>query len=140
MIFEELTVKLVYENTLIEGKLYLCEVAPDNIEQVLVEVCFDNQKISKMDNNFFEALQALREEFENRNIQIICNGAAKNVYPSPMQMTMGSGRTAYLLKLGQQAKSADIVDIFDCIDTLTFVSVKEQKIFYSDWIKSLTKQ
>lgn len=136
---ERLPVRLMCRNTQINGELGLYEEAPDDNKQVLLEISFNDQRISKMANNFFEALQAIREELEINKIQIICNGAAKNVYPSPMQMSMGCGRMAYLLKTGQQAKSADIVDIFNCIDTLTFVSVKEQKIFYRDWIKSISK-
>jgi hypothetical protein len=137
MCIEKMSVKLACENTIILGRLELYEESPDDEEQVLIRIYFSGQKISKMGRNFFEALQNLREELENKNIQIICNGAAKNVYPSPMQMSMGDGRTAYLLKLGQQARSADIVGIFDCIDTLTFVGTKEQKAFYSDWLKSV---
>ncbi|MEH7304129.1 hypothetical protein [Neobacillus drentensis] len=56
------------------------------------------------------------------NLQIICNGAALNVYPSPMALSMGSGRLAYKLNFGKQAISEDLVDIFDCDDTLNFVA------------------
>lgn len=140
MYFDESTVKLVFDgNNMFEGKLVLYEEAPDDNTQVLIEIYFNDQKVSKMDDNFFQALQNLREDLENKNIQIMCNGAAKNVYPSPMQMSMGSGRTAYLLKLSQQAKNADIVDIFGCMDTLIFVTVKEQESFYRDWIKSISQ-
>ena len=139
MYHEELDVKLMHEDTLIEGKLDLYEEAPDDREQVLVELSFCDKVISKMDNNYFEALQQLRVELEKVNIQILCNGAAKNVYPSTMQMSMGSCRTAYILSHGRQAKSADIVDIFGCLDSLVFVSVAEQKAFYDVWIERFTK-
>ena len=141
MCYEKLSVKLVLcGNTTLEGDLYLYEEAPNDSDQVQIEIDFNDQKISKMDDNFFQALQNLRKELEDKNIQIMCNGAAKNVFPSPMQLSMGSGRTAYLLKLGQQAKNADIIDIFDCLDSLTFVNVKEQEVFYKDWIKSISQQ
>ena len=138
MNFEKLPLKLlIHGDTLLEGELYLYEKDPNDNNQVLIEVSFNDQKISKTGDNFFRALQNLRKKLENKHIQIICNGAALNVYPSPMQMSMGSCRTAYLLQLGQQAKRIDIVDIFSCLDSLTFVSVKEQELFYKKWIKSI---
>lgn len=141
MNFEKLPVGLVFhEKALLDGYLYLYEEAPNDGNQVLIEIQFSSQKISKTDDTFFQALQNLRKELEDKHIQILCNGAARNVYPSPMQMSMGSGRTAYLLKLGQQAKNADIIDIFGYQDSLTFVSVEEQEVFYRDWIRSISEQ
>ncbi|EKR10514.1 hypothetical protein LEP1GSC122_3861 [Leptospira kirschneri serovar Valbuzzi str. 200702274] len=40
--------------------------------------------------------------------------------------------------MGEQAKSKDIVDIFDCDNHLEFATVDEQEKFYRDWISSLT--
>lgn len=71
------------------------------------------------------------------NIQIICNGAGKNVYPSGMQVSMGTGRAAYKLFLGQKASIADVVDIFDIDDSLEFVNISEQSDFYNTWVKSV---
>jgi pantothenate synthetase len=139
MCSEELIVQLECENILMDGKLNLYEEAPDDNEQVLIEIYFHNQKVCKMAENFFRALQALRHDLEKINVQIICNGAAKNVYPSPMQLSMGSCRTAYMLQLGHRARSSDIVDIFECMNSLECVNVKRQEEFYSRWLKSLAK-
>ncbi len=71
------------------------------------------------------------------NIQIYCNFAVRNIYPSNMQRSMGTGRTAYQLYLREQAKSKDVVDILDYDNILEFVTVDEQEKFYRDWISSL---
>ncbi len=104
---------------------------------VLIELTFSGRKFSSKSENFFSALQALREELERKNIQILCNGAAKNIYPSPMQMSMGSGRKAYKLSIGQQAKNSDVVDIFDYDEELDFVNLDEQSKYYSECLKSI---
>ncbi|HCL04141.1 MAG TPA: hypothetical protein DHW61_17325 [Lachnoclostridium phytofermentans] len=70
--------------------LFLYVEAPDNEEMLLIETTINGEKINLKSENFFSALQTLRKELENINIQIVCNGAARKVYPSPMQMSMGS--------------------------------------------------
>ena len=104
---------------------------------VVLELNNGDEKISYKSENFFYALKNLREELESRNIQIICNGTAKNIYPSTMQMSMGSGRVAYKLFIGEPAKNSDVVDIFDCDEELEFVSVAKQYKYYVDWLKSI---
>lgn len=104
---------------------------------VLLEITVDCQKVSYKSENFFYALMNLRKELENKNIQIICNGAAKNIYPSPMQMSMGSGKTAYKLCMGKQARNSDVVDIFDCDEDLEFANIEEQSKYYAEWLKSI---
>lgn len=104
---------------------------------VLVETIVSGHKINIKADNFFSALLTLRKELEKKNIQIVCNGAARNVYPSSMQMSMGSGRIAYKLSKGQQAKNSDIVDIFDCDEELDFVDIDEQLKYYIEWLKSV---
>ncbi|PEJ59292.1 hypothetical protein CN601_18955 [Bacillus sp. AFS017336] len=54
-----------------------------------------------------------------------------------MTRSMGSGRLAYKLSFGKQALSWDLVDIFDCDDTLKFVTILEQRNYYKNWLKSL---
>lgn len=79
------------EGKLIEGIIEIFEEAPDNEDLVLIELTIEGTKISYHGENFFQALQALREHLEEQHIQIICNGAAINVFPSPMQLSMGTG-------------------------------------------------
>jgi hypothetical protein len=122
---------------IINATLKIYEEAPDDRENVLIELFFDQKVIRKKDENFFYALQALRRELELEKILIMCNGGAENVYPSPMIFDMGPARKAYILKLGCYAKQADVVDIFEKADNLKFSSVDEQTNFYEKWINSI---
>jgi hypothetical protein len=54
-----------------------------------------------------------------------------------MVISTGIGRLAYKLHLGGQAKIEDLVDIFDCVVNLKFVTINQQLTFYEDWFKSL---
>lgn len=124
------------ENT-IDEELILFEELPDDEDMVLLEMTVEGQKISCTSDNFFSALIGLRNELEEKGIQILCNGAAKNVYPSPMQLSMGYGRKAYKMYLGQQARNSDTVDIFEREEDLKFTNIEEQSKFYGEWIKSI---
>lgn len=79
------------------------------------------------------------KDLEKYNLQIICNGSARNVYPSAMQFSMGNTRKAYQLYPGKQAAMNDLVDIFDCDENLEFTSVEKQINYFNDWIKSFSK-
>ncbi len=125
------------EGEIIEGILKLYEESPNDEDMVLIELTVDSNTISFQDENFFEAFQALRRHLEERHIQIMCNGAAINVYPSPMQLSMGVGRSAYKLNVGKPATTEDIVDIFEYEGNLKFVGIEEQLNYYISWSKSL---
>ncbi|MCG8542539.1 MAG: hypothetical protein MJA82_21790 [Clostridia bacterium] len=140
MEIEKKSVKLLIDGiNVINEDLTLYEESPDDGDMVLLEIVINGQKISCKSDNFFLALRYLRKELENKNIQIMCNGCAKNVHPSPMQLSMGSGRMAYKLYIGQQARKTDIVDIFDCDEGVSFVGIDEQSEFYDKWVKSIIK-
>ena len=128
---------LINEEKMILADLVLHEEVIDDEDMVLLELNIDSQKICYKSENFFSALQNLRKELEKKNIQIICNGTAKNIYPSSMQMSMGSGRAAYKLCIGEQARNSDAVDIFDCDEELEFVNIEEQHKYYAEWLKSI---
>jgi hypothetical protein len=136
---ENLMVKLAVNGTeILSLELVLYEEVPDEQDMVLIEIMIDGQKINAKSESFFNALLELRKELEKRSIQIMCNGAAENVYPSPMQLSMGVGRIAYKQYLGQQARKSDIVDIFDCDNSLNFVSIEAQLRFHNDWLGCAT--
>jgi len=133
---ERKIVKLIFnEEKQIYTDLFLYDDAED--DKVLLEIIVENHMLRYKDDNFFSALLELRNELEKKNIQIICNGSAKNIYPSPMQMNMGSGRSAYKLFIGKQAQNINIVDIFDCDEDLEFVSIEEQYNYYTEWTRSI---
>ena len=90
-------------------------------------------------DNYFDALEKLRRYLEDRNEKILCKGSNENVYPSAMQLNAGSGRNAYSLALGRQAKLVDVVDIFEESDFDSCVSCDKQNDFFERWTESLNK-
>lgn len=134
-------VKLMNQDRrVISGVLTLYEVSRKDPDLVCIRLDFDEISVEFHAEYFFEGLLLLRRHLEAERRQIMCNGAAKSVYPSPMQLSMGDGRLAYKLEMGQQAKMVDIVDIFAFDDTLEFVGVDEQYESYQTWLHSLIRQ
>ena len=125
------------DGKIFEGMLKLYEEPPGDEEMVLIELLKLGDTISFKHENFFLALQRLRQHLEDKHIQIMCNGAALNVYPSTMQLSMGTGRLAYKVKFGELAKLKDVVDIFEFDNDMRFVKNEEQFNFYIRWLKSL---
>ncbi|MFT9820100.1 hypothetical protein [Lysinibacillus sp. NPDC056185] len=138
MTYESKTIKLAMnDGKIFEGILKLYEECPDDEEMILIELLILGDTISFKHENFFLALQSLRQHLEDKHIQVMCNGAALNVYPSTMQLSMGTGRLAYKVKLGEPARLKDIVDIFEFDNDLRFVKIEEQFSYYIMWLKSL---
>jgi len=136
--YESKTIKLAMnDGKIFDGILKLYEECPDDEEMVLIELLILGDTISFKHENFFLALQSLRQHLEAKHIQIMCNGAALNVYPSTMQLSMGTGRLAYKVKFGEPAKLKDVVDIFEFDNDLRFVKIEEQFNFHIRWLKSL---
>ncbi|WP_342512332.1 hypothetical protein MKY34_17155 [Sporosarcina sp. FSL K6-1522] len=138
MNYENKNIKLAMnDGKLFCGILKLYEESPDDEDVVLIELSILDDTISCEHENFFQALQSLRQQLEDKRLQVMCNVAALNVYPSPMQLAMGSGRLAYKLEFGKPALTANLVDIFGFDDSLKFVKIEEQLSYYSKWVKSL---
>ncbi|MEH7515070.1 hypothetical protein V7146_20325 [Gottfriedia acidiceleris] len=138
MVKEERKIKLVSQGKKqSEELLEIFEEAPNNEDMVMLRIGLNGQDFCYINENFFDALLMLRQDLEEMNIQINCNGAALDVYPSPMSLSMGNGRLAYKLQTGKQAKSEDLVELFDCDFNLNFVSIDEQQRFYKEWLNSL---
>lgn len=135
---EKLLVKCLQNGTdLISASLELFEEAPENQDMVRIDIMINEHKINCIDENFFKALLDVRRELEKLGLLIICNGAAENVYPSPMQLSMGTGRTAYKQSLKQQARAVDIVDIFEYDESLKIVDIETQLMYHKEWLKSI---
>lgn len=108
-----------------------------NGDKVSIELTLEKTRYIGTADNYFIALKELRIQMERADAQIICNGAAKNVYPSPMMMSMGNGRKAYVIYHGVQARMTDVVDIFDTDFSQQACSVREQEQYYTEWLTSL---
>jgi len=93
--------------------------------------------IGTSEQGFFDALRKLRLVLERDKILLFCFGASENVYPSGMQVSMGSCDLAYRTQIGKQALREDIVSIFDADDSLRPSTVEQQELFHTRWIASL---
>ncbi len=125
------------DGRIINGEFALWEESPENQDQVRLDLHIANEVITAVADTFFDALADLRRRLEDRGLRPKCFGACRDVYPSPMIRSMGSGEQAYRLKLGCQAKMEDLVPIFDSDPEITPASVEEQEEFYNKWLKSL---
>jgi len=106
-------------------------------EKINLSLKYNNKLISKQADDFFSALCLIRKELEKENIHVICNGASKDVFPSPMIRDMGDGDQAYRLTLGKPANMDDLVNIFE-VDRANYIesSVDEQEQYYETWLLS----
>lgn len=109
---------------------------PCNRDNIKMVVTFNGQEYNFCEENYFKALLMFREYLEKNSLQLLCNGAMKEVYPSPMQMSMGCCRTGYIQKMGKQASSDDIVDLFEFEPSLTYSTIKEQLEYHNLWLSS----
>jgi hypothetical protein len=121
----------------ISGEFTLWEEAPENPDQVRLDLHFAGEAVTAVADTFFEALTDIRKALEGRELRPKCFGACRDVYPSPMIRSMGSGEQAYRLKLSCQAKMEDLIPIFASNPEITPVSVEEQEEFYRKWLRSL---
>lgn len=121
----------------ISGEFTLWEEAPDNPDQVRLDLHFAGEAVTAVADTFFDALADIRKVLEGRELRPKCFGACRDVYPSPMIRSMGGGEQAYRLKPGCQAKMEDLIPIFASEPEINPVSVEEQEEFYRKWLKSL---
>ena len=132
---EKKMVKLLFEKHEIkEIDLYIYDDFEDDPDRIFLQIDIEGIKYSGESDNHFEALIELRKGLEMDEIQIMCNGAGRNIYPSPMQFDFGNTRKAYKKYLGQQAKISDLIDIFGYDGGIEFVSIDEQLEFERVWV------
>lgn len=104
---------------------------------VEIKLILKDMIIEKEGDNYFETLLDIRKELEILNIQLLCKGCCKNVYPSGMLLSMGEGRKAYTLSLGEQAKMSSLVDIFSPCSLEEFGTIQQQSDYFDLWTNSL---
>jgi hypothetical protein len=86
----------------------------------------------------YKAMQALREYLETKECQLLCAGARPDVVPSGMSRDMGSGRLAYVFRLGKQA-TEELVDIFNYAEPRLVGTVQQQREHVAAWRASLRR-
>lgn len=86
-------------------------------------------------SDYFEALQQLRQRLERNQIELLCAGSKREVWPSAMSRQMGGGLKAYICNMGHQSK--EIVNIFEADELMQYCSVEEQAEYHKNWFESL---
>jgi hypothetical protein len=121
------------------GEFRIWEEAPEDQEAVRLELRFDDREFAvTTEDGFFEALTSLRKQFEPEGFRLECYGCSRRVYPSAMARSMGYGERAYRLEFGRQAKSVDLVSIFDSGPEVQPATLADQERYYRDWLESLS--
>ena len=127
-------IEIINNGKIEKNKLFLLEFE----DEINLKIEIERAIYFSKSDNIFDSVVELRKKLELKNIYLLCNASAINVYPSGMQKEFG-GTKAYKLQIGKQATLSDVVDIFDYDNGLKIGSVKEQEEFYENWIESLGK-
>lgn len=88
-------------------------------------------------SDFFECLVDLRRVIEREGGKVLCHGARRDVFPSPMQRRTAGGLKAYQQRLGAKAQEQDQVDTFGESEADLIGSVDEQRAHNEAWLQSL---
>lgn len=88
-------------------------------------------------NDLFDALIDIREKLSGKRIELMCNGARKDVFPSPTSRSMAGGQMAYKIEIGVPAARKNLVNIFDPAPIELTTTPDQQKMYYRKWLESL---
>lgn len=127
----------LHGNDMVSATFFIWEAAPECPELVRLSLQFRGKEISSNDNDFFGAMCSIRKVLEEEGALLRCYGASKNVYPSGMSRSMGSGDKAYKMTMGAPSKLTDLVSIFDTGPDVDPATIAEQEAFHDAWIESL---
>jgi hypothetical protein len=130
---DQYSVTLESPTGLVDAQLSLYE----DIDNYRVDVASPGYSFSRTADDYFAAFQLLRSDMQKKGLTPLCNGASLDVYPSPMGRDMGGGYKAYKLHPGQQAKMADLINIFEHTIEIRHCTVDEQNEYYEKWLSSL---
>ncbi len=97
---------------------------------------FDGTKFE--DRDLFQALIAIRREIEQKGGKLLCQGSRRDVFPSAMSRSMGSGRKAYITRMGHPSNVR--VDIFEDAEPDEVGTVDEQAEYHEKWFASLKQR
>jgi hypothetical protein len=91
--------------------------------------------------DLFAALAAARRDLETRGVQLVINGARRNVWPSGMLRQTGYGRRAYVLAMPPAVAQQSTVDIFEpAPEPAELATVAEQNEWFQRYWASVTRK
>ncbi|MEA5115910.1 MAG: hypothetical protein VB050_17990 [Geobacteraceae bacterium] len=130
----EIIIRLLKPNgEIVDIKVKHTKTPPWSIETSFPQL----QVIEFKGADLFECLCNLRSELDKMGLKMLCNGSRIDAYPSRMSRDMGGARKVYLLRMGQQGRLEDLVELFDEAPADKIGTVEEQKAFYRKWLDSL---
>jgi len=106
----------------------------ETTENIILRTQVKDNPISVSDYNYFSAYQGLRNKVLKLGYGIKCNGSRLNAVQSAM---MGTNENIYLVELGRQALTKDIVSLYDYAEISSFPDTQEQTTFFQRWVDSL---
>lgn len=106
----------------------------ETTDDIILKVQIDGQEICAVDSNYLPAYQKLRDKLLKIGCGIKCNGSRLNAVQSGM---MGANPQIYLVKLGEQALSKDIVSLYEYAEIDDFPNTEEQIAFSQKWFNSI---
>ncbi len=125
------------DGTTAHGTFLIYDEDPEHAGLVRLTLDLQARQFAAIAPDFFTALCLVRREIEAEGLLLNCYGTSQNVYPSPMSRDMGVGDKAYKLTMGHQARTADLVWIFDTGPDVLSATVDEQEHYYYSWLESL---
>lgn len=91
--------------------------------------------------DLFAALAVARRELEVQGVQLACNGARLDVWPSGMLRQAGYGRRAYVLTMPPTVVRPSTVDIFEpAPKSSVLATVDEQHEWFRRYWDSVTRK
>ena len=111
-------------------------------EACVVQVsCGEDVSARGQARDLFEALAVARRELEVQGVQLACNGARLDVWPSGMLRQAGYGRRAYVLTVPPTAVRPSAVDIFEpAPKSSVLATVDEQREWFRRYWDSVTRK
>jgi len=114
------------DNVALNVKVDEAEIA-DNI---VIIANVDGNEIIVSNESYLAAFQGFRDEILRLGYGLKCNGSRLNVIQSGM---MGSSDKVYLVEIGKQALTENIVHIWDYAEIDTFPNTQEQEKYSKNW-------
>jgi hypothetical protein len=93
---------------------------------------------SAVGSDLYLCFQRLRSKLEVDDVFPLCYGARVECWASDVSRDTGWGRSVYVLEMGKEASTSDLVDLFDPASRDSVGSVAEQERFHREWEQSLS--
>jgi hypothetical protein len=87
-------------------------------------------------DDLFTAVTTVREQLERDGWLLLVNAARRDAYPSPLALRMG-GQSVYVLRPGEPARSADLIQTLGPLEDGRPATVAEQREHYERWRREL---